>query len=346
MRAIRTIRSFGLSPSRPSSASTATDVLRSGLRHSSLTTRAVCSPVATVRVGRPDLLALGKVARSGDAKSARHRGVHTIGLMNGELAAMAAVAAYGSPWLATDGGTPAPELLGSNSCFQYVHALNAKMPPRGISRRVEVTRGTSAWFKALSQRGIQRLVLVSQLRAAGGLQPHLASAFANSGGWALLASGSGPASSWTISWEVGNRDSPDSRIWDLAAKSTSADHLQPPASDADDARSTLRSALQDVEEFAQRAGLHDWSPWFARAAALLDDPAPSPPYHADMLPSSASLDRRQLAAAVVQAWVFGGMGSWNDAGPTDPADQHEHERVSTQLYDALLKALDAAANGH
>jgi len=175
---------------------------------------------------------------------------------------------------------------------------------------------------------------------------HIASAVANAGGWGLLASGAVQTSLWTIRWGVGAPNAPDSRIWDLTATSVPVDHLQPSTSTAEEARSTLRSALQEIEAFAHRSGLDNWSPWFARADALLDDPAPSPPYHADMLPSDASLHRRQLAAAAVQAWVFGGIGSWNDDGPNDAVDQGEYDHVSRRLYDALLKALGAATNSH
>jgi hypothetical protein len=69
------------------------------------------------------------------------------------------------------------------------------------------------------------------------------------------------------------------------------------------------------------------------------------PYHADILPPDATLERRQLAASVVPGWVFGGMGSWNDGGLTDPAAQRDYERVGANPYSALLTALPAASNG-
>ena len=56
-------------------------------------------------------------------------------------------------------------------------------------------------------------------------------------------------------------------------------------------------------------------------------------------------DRRQLVAAVVQGWVFGGMGSWNDGGLVEPVAQREYERVGANLYAALVVSLPAAANG-
>jgi hypothetical protein len=150
---------------------------------------------------------------------------------------------------------------------------------------------------------------------------------------------------WTLDWEVGDRQAPHSRIWSLAARGTKSDGDQAPEIDVTEARDRLRAALNDIRTFAQHTeDVKEWASWFEKAENLLDDQAPVPPYHADLLPPDASLDRRQLAAAVVQAWVFGGMGSWNDGGCTDPAAQVEYERVGARLYAELLVALPAAAN--
>ncbi len=113
-----------------------------------------------------------------------------------------------------------------------------------------------------------------------------------------------------------------------------------------ESRGQLREALRRIRSFATATDeVRSWESWFAKSEALLDDPAPVPPYHADLLPPGASLDRRQLAAAVVQGWVFGGMGSWNDGGCADADAQKEYERVGAVLYSTLLTGLVAAVNG-
>ncbi len=43
------------------------------------------------------------------------------------------------------------------------------------------------------------------------------------------------------------------------------------------------------------------------------------------------------------AWVFGGMGSWNDMG-FEGADQGEYDRVSEQLFAVLNETIQIAAN--
>ena len=46
----------------------------------------------------------------------------------------------------------------------------------------------------------------------------------------------------------------------------------------------------------------------------------------------------------VKAWVFGGMGSWNDVYFDDREARTEYEAISRHLYSALLTALLASVN--
>jgi len=44
------------------------------------------------------------------------------------------------------------------------------------------------------------------------------------------------------------------------------------------------------------------------------------------------------------AWVFGGMGSWNDIGFQDEKDRQLYEDLSDKLYDLVIAALVAGIN--
>ena len=258
---------------------------------------------------------------------------------------MTALAAHGGRWLRDGARGPAPELSSANSSFQYVGSFTAQVP-RGFLRPTTTATSPEEWLLALYSRGVRDLSLITDLSSRGPLPPHVASAFSNSGTWALLATGRSAPTAWAIGWHVGNRDAPDSRIWSLAASNLPGEGHDAPRVGLAEARNGLRAALGEIRIFAERCEeLNSWATWFIRAETLLDDPGPAAPYHRDLLPRDASLDRRQLAAAAVQGWVFGGMGSWNDGGPLDPADQRAYERVGTSLYTALLLALPAAANG-
>lgn len=266
--------------------------------------------------------------------------------MNGELALLAALAAVGGRWLRDGATTPAPELLRGNSSFQYVGSFVADLPSRGFLRRTSAVASPEELLLALGARGTTDLLLITELTPSGPLPPHLASAFSNSGTWALLATGEAAPTLWTIGWEVGHQHAKDSRIWALNAHSSGGNGFHTRHLELGESRARLRTALEEIRAFAEQADeVRDWASWFEKSANLLEDPAPAAPYHQDLLPPDASLERRQLAAAVVQGWVFGGMGSWNDGGCIDPQAHRQYERLGANLYAALLVALPAATNG-
>lgn len=55
------------------------------------------------------------------------------------------------------------------------------------------------------------------------------------------------------------------------------------------------------------------------------------------------LEAKQLLAAAQAAWVFGGMGSWNDLG-FDGNDQQEYNELSDKLFSLLNQAVSNATN--
>ncbi|MCC6412891.1 MAG: hypothetical protein IT270_14600 [Saprospiraceae bacterium] len=52
----------------------------------------------------------------------------------------------------------------------------------------------------------------------------------------------------------------------------------------------------------------------------------------------------QLLYAADSAWVFGGMGSWNDQSFEDKEVNGRYERLSALLYNAINGAIMAAVN--
>lgn len=94
----------------------------------------------------------------------------------------------------------------------------------------------------------------------------------------------------------------------------------------------LRAALPPMIAIADQ-GLENFADLFRTAQRFLDDDTATWPregYYLDF-ERWAGFDaaRMRVLAAVTHAWVFGGMGSWNDVGPDGP----ETERLFAALQD-------------
>lgn len=264
--------------------------------------------------------------------------------MNGELASLVALCLYGNEWLSTRSG-PAPELDAENSAFQYVGSWQSRCSERRLFRdRSWEGDGVAAWLRYVEAAGSRRLsLLVGDDAASDGVPRHTAASFANGGRWAIGSDGPRPKI-WFSTWSVRDRTDPNSRIWGVEMTGRSIPTAMKPVADLHSSRSDLHVALRAIKGFAETEGLVFWAEWFATADGLLDAGEPEIPYNPDLAPAALPRDSRRLLAAAVQAWVFGGMGSWNDLGFEDGAKQKAHLDLTGRLYAAVLKATADATN--
>jgi hypothetical protein len=103
--------------------------------------------------------------------------------------------------------------------------------------------------------------------------------------------------------------------------------------------------LSRIAAFATRQRLESFAKAFRAAQdVLLSDEPLSKAYHPDLAPASGiSLEAKQLLGAAQVAWVFGGMGSWNDLG-FEGQDQQEYSKLSDDLFSLLNQVICGAAN--
>jgi hypothetical protein len=265
--------------------------------------------------------------------------------MNGILAQTAALAAHARARLleARLGGDEA--YWERHSTLKYVRTLTFKTRKRGVFRSAEVALASSpsGWMSALPAGADVSLV---SLGASGPLEAHIASAFVGGTqeGIAVLREDGGDL--WVPTWEVVSQY-PDTKIWSVTYLATASHGVEVAGKTLDRARTDLAAALNEVTAFATtETSLSGWRKTFDKARDALDASAPSPLYHPDILPPDGySLPARQLIAASVGAFVFGGMGSWNDCGFEDREVQAHYERLTKKLYVAVMDALVSSING-
>jgi hypothetical protein len=258
--------------------------------------------------------------------------------MNGELAQYFALATHGSAWLQDSGRRTPPALDQSSSTFQFARTVTFAGVP-----------GTGPWLKKLAARGVDRIWLaVPGQPSSGGkaLEAHVAAAFAGGLQAGLLTTGRRGSQLWRASWKAGAPGAADRRVWDVDYHcdevALTPDPFRIPVSDA---TAALDAALEAVAQFSQVHTLRPWDSIFVKARALLCAESFEDLYHQDLFPEGRyDLASRQLAAAAQSAWVFGGMGSWNDLGFADTETHTEYERLSRDLFSAVTRACTAAAN--
>ncbi|MEV4759347.1 hypothetical protein AB0J86_30225 [Micromonospora sp. NPDC049559] len=257
--------------------------------------------------------------------------------MNGELAQCLAIATHVTMGLAQSRGglSRADGLLGLPQ-FADLVAFDSVV-------------GVEAWVDRLADDGVDRLwFAVADLGAAdwpGGLPAPASAGFVGGVPIGLLGTGSAGSRLWKSQWSAGARVADGAQI--LIANYVSQPRPVVPARvGMGTASHELDQALEKATEFAVRQQLPTWARVFAEARRQpARDATPRAGRPRDLFPVSwPDADGPRLADRALAAWVFGGMGSWNDLGFADGGVRQEYEQISRDLLETVLRACIAAVN--
>jgi hypothetical protein len=209
----------------------------------------------------------------------------------------------------------------------------------------ELAADPHAWFDLLRRDGVRRVGLaVGPAEPIAGIEmpERQLSAFANSGPvWRIEARAANGASLWRIDGVIFDDPPTDKMAGAVGVRIKTGSPFAPAPTPLGVAIAGLSAALGPMIALAAHAGMSDpFGALFEQARTLLHGPAASWPragYYLDF-ERYAGFDAAQMRtlAAITHAWVFGGMGSWNDVGPDGP-------EVDT-LFAALCDACAALAN--
>lgn len=257
--------------------------------------------------------------------------------MNGDLAQYTALATWATIGLRDGAAAAAPGLGLANDAFRFVRRLE-----------FEGVGAAEAWLASLAGQGIERVWLAVDPGLTGPAEQVGPTwrgefAFVNSlnARVGLLAGDE----LWRGHLAPADPPGPERRVWDVAYRAVRAP-MRPQTPPLGDGVDRLERALDRAIGFAGRhPETRNWEGVFAKARALGEAEDPVPPYYQDLIPSADyPLGSRRLAAVAQAAWVFGGMGCWNDMGFQDPEIESEFQGVTGELFSAVLFALVAAVN--
>ena len=258
--------------------------------------------------------------------------------MNMELAQLVSLTCHGNAYLAAKAGAQPPEILRDVDAFDGIIRIKFVVRIDSDGKEQLISEGTAGWYRYLKDHKSRRIriVPISWKDARPDLPDRVASFFAGSGSWVLLSEGTKANLIWTpLYTESGKGEA-------LTFMGTPIDEPLPEFSaDLAAAEENLRKALTDILEFTKKEGLgKNWEAIFTNALFILDSEGESHVRISALLPEGAYSHRaRRLMAAASEAWVFGGMGSWNDMGGGEG-----YAKVSDGLYTAMIDAIITATN--
>lgn len=269
--------------------------------------------------------------------------------MNGVVAQLIALTGHGNLCLSASNAASTP--LSSNSTFQFVNEVKFVRlgPLLGRLRQRVVAETPEAWYETLRDQGVTRLFLSRTIASAISIRDlGFRTVLIGDEKPVIVANRRGATSDlWVADWRVSSLHASDRRIWSVRYTAESG---PPPFPEIGRdnlawASELLATRLAETILFAAGHGLGTWVPRFERAERLLSGAESEPPSHPDLLPQLGySASAQQLLNACVGAWVFGGMGSWNDNQPDDSAGVPTYHELTKSLFDAVMNGLIAAVN--
>jgi hypothetical protein len=231
--------------------------------------------------------------------------------------------------------------------FRYTSSLDFLTPREGGPLK-HVASGPPSWFEKLAARGCTGLRLhnapMQQNQKLGHIQEHVLVGLVGGGPRWLIEPVYGDHSEvWEGFDRVGDQNAPDKKIW-LSAYILigEAEPTDPVDTDVAGASATLRDALISIETVARAMPGAPFADQFVAGRRALDghdsEPAPDFVRFTQLTPEAT-----RLLQAAGRAWVFGGMGSWNDIAP-EAGLKPSYERASKSLFAALQRAVLVVGN--
>jgi len=267
--------------------------------------------------------------------------------MNGPLAQIVALTCYGN---AVIRGSDTPKFFPINSTCQFCDSINFvkfKKPFIGQTKEVEVAKTPDEWMASLRKRGAKGIRLVRQAQDDPGISDRMSAGFVGGGGtWLMeVMKVDGSSEFWATRWDVWNQDAPERRIWRVTYGLLREARTQPYSGrKIADVKADFQASLTSIRAFSAKESCGGFTNCFAGGLAALEDPSADIGYHKDIAPAGQLDNEAQsLLKASMSAWVFGGMGSWNDMG-FPGATQQEYESVSESLFCVLNEAIEVAAS--
>jgi len=261
-------------------------------------------------------------------------------IMKDEIAQIMALVAFGNAYLQ---GKQVSFEKNHPAAFHYDNIRFVESLPEDLlARKTIIAKNPNEWFRLLKENKVNRLYLSFKSSSSIGLDDHISSAFVGGGSqWYIIAEKGDKCDIWQTKWQM---EFGDLKVYYyLLLKNVDLPKL--PKTTLEQAKKYLAEILKDMIDFTNVNNLENWVNVFQKAQDLLSTEDSLLLIQKDFFPNDCfDLEAKQILTASDQAWVFGGMGSWNDVVHVNNYDLYT--RLSANLYDTLCKAMIAAINSY
>jgi hypothetical protein len=267
--------------------------------------------------------------------------------MNGPIAQLVALCCHLNGRARGVGGRPFFPANSTSQFCEYIHFVRQVEQSFGKYAWKTVATTPDEWLLQEATPGKRAYIVHGRVNNPQ-ISDRMSAGFVGGGGrWLLALTADRGDNLWEASWEVGNQEAVDQRIWRVryGLVAEQAKLSMPNNRPVHVVCGQLQTALADIVAFADDHRIEGFAACFRKAIACLSDDNPfTEVYHKDLAPDGVlALPAQRLLAACQAAWVFGGMGSWNDMG-FDGAEQKRYDRVSEKLFALLNEGICASAN--
>jgi hypothetical protein len=248
-------------------------------------------------------------------------------------------------------GLPVEPFFPSNSTVrfcEFVHFVSRERRRVGQTEKWTIDTQTADEWLAREAQPRRKAIIARQPVDDPRISDRMSAGLVGGGGrWQLNVASDGRMDAWEAKWQIGDRTAPDQRIWRVSYALVAENANAAPArhDPLEAVIPKLGQTISDILTFCEDHRLDSFAQLFRKAGECLVANEPlALVHHRDLAPEGLlSLSAKQILAACQAAWVFGGMGSWNDLG-FDGQEESRYQRLSEELFALLNTAISASVN--
>jgi hypothetical protein len=271
--------------------------------------------------------------------------------MQTELAQIISLTSYGNEFIKS--GQLPSNYFPNNTIFQHCNTVDFRDFKKSFffSKQKESVSAKNPldWFQLLKKENCIQLKLYYKKADKNEFGPeyNLAGFAGGAGTWLIETNFGKYSHYWQKRWQVTDKDAVDNKIWGVNYART-VENFDPTNQQLDiqEMKSKFTKTIKELINFCIQQDLKSWLETFEKADKILIDQTPNKLYyHQDLVVTkNYTLPAQQLLFGAATAWVFGGMGWWNDMGFDDKEVQEKYLRLSEQVYEQIIQAIIATTN--